>query len=74
MVSRISEYVRTPIVRWVAKRIFREEHDVCEGLQSNAPPMDGPPRQSALETRIGWFEQSYRELVAQGHDRLSAPP
>jgi phenylpropionate dioxygenase-like ring-hydroxylating dioxygenase large terminal subunit len=66
-------YVRAALVRYVVRRIFREDHKICEALQTNAPGVDRAPRQSALELRIGWFEQSYRQMIAQGSER-SAPP
>jgi hypothetical protein len=65
----VSAFVRTPIVRFFARRIFREDHDVCEGLQTNATAVDRAPRLSALEARIRWFELSYRQLIARGHGR-----
>jgi hypothetical protein len=62
----VVERVRTPIVGYVARRIFREDHGVCQGIQANAPSIDRAPLQSALESRIGWFEESYRTLLARG--------
>lgn len=62
----VSETVRAPIVRRIAMRIMREDHRVCEALQTNAAAIDRAPLQSNLEVRIGWLEQSYRTLVARG--------
>ncbi len=51
---------------YYARRVMREDNRICEGLQSVAHQIERPPYLAALEERVGWFEQSYRQLVAEG--------
>ena len=43
---------------------------VCERLQQAATHMQGLPRLGQLEERIEWFEESYRQLIAEGEARM----
>lgn len=67
---RLSDPVRNPLVLHYARRVMREDHRICEGVQAVAPQIRQPPFLSALEERIGWFEQSYRQLVAEGEEMV----
>ena len=44
------------------KKVMREDVVVCENLQKVLPGIAEPPMLGALETRIGWFEESLRAL------------
>jgi len=62
----LSEPVRRRLVLHYSRRVMREDNRICEGVQTVAHQIERPPYLSALEERIGWFEQSYRQLVAEG--------
>lgn len=66
----LSDPVRRRLVPHFARRVFREDSEICEGLQTVAHQIARPPYLAALEERIGWFEQSYRQLVAEGEVQL----
>lgn len=61
-----TEPVRKSLVARAVRQIFREDATVCERLQAAAHQIDKSPRLGALEERIGWFEESYRQLLADG--------
>lgn len=60
----LSDMVRGRLVMHYARQVMREDNQVCERLQEVAHQVGRPPYLAALEERIGWFEQSYQELVA----------
>jgi hypothetical protein len=60
-----TDLFRRPVVLYNTKRILREDALVIERLQAAAHTFDGAPKIGALEERIAWFEQSYRQLLAQ---------
>jgi len=64
----LSDPIRRPLVRHYARRVMREDNQICENLQQVAHQIERPPYLAALEERIGWFEQSYRKLVAEGEE------
>ena len=61
---RVSNPVRASIVRRYVEMVLREDNRVCERIQATAHQIDRPPLLGGLEERIGWFEESYRKLVA----------
>jgi len=65
-----SDPVRNRLVQFYASRVIREDNMICEGVQTVAHQIERPPYLADLEERIGWFEQSYRELVAGGEELL----
>lgn len=69
---RLSDPVRHRLVMHYARRVMREDNRICEGVQTVAHQIEKPPYLAALEERIGWFEQSYRQLIAEGEDILRA--
>lgn len=66
----LSDPIRKRLVLHYVRRVAREDNAACERLQEVAHQVDKAPFLSALEERIGWFEQSYRELIAAGEDVL----
>jgi hypothetical protein len=64
----LSDPVRRRVVRYYAHRIMREDNQTCERLQQVAHQIDKSPFLSTVEERVGWFEQSYRQLVADGEE------
>jgi len=46
------------------KRVVNEDAAVCERMQAVAHQIDRPPLLGAQEERIGWFEESLRELAS----------
>ncbi|MBV8406243.1 MAG: Rieske 2Fe-2S domain-containing protein [Alphaproteobacteria bacterium] len=67
---KLTDPVRKPIVRRLAQRILCEDNRVCERLQETARQMRSAPRLGRLEERIDWFENSYRQLIAEGEARM----
>jgi len=65
----ITQPLRTRIAARVVRRIFHQDIAVCERLQQVAPQVDRSPRLGALEERIAWFEESYRQLIAPPEGR-----
>jgi phenylpropionate dioxygenase-like ring-hydroxylating dioxygenase large terminal subunit len=63
---QLGEPFRRPLVSYYARRVMREDNRICEGVQTVAHQIERPPYLAALEERIGWFEQSYRRLIAEG--------
>lgn len=70
----LSDPVRNRLLPHYVRRVGREDNDACERLQQVAHQVDKAPFLSAIEERIGWFEQSYRQLVAEGQDVLAKSP
>lgn len=68
----LSDPIRKRLLLHYVRRVGREDNQACERLQQLAHQVDGAPFLSALEERLGWFEQSYRELVAAGSQLRSA--
>ncbi len=64
----VADTVRSSIVRRYVAMVLREDNLVCERLQAVAGQVGGPPLLGRLEERIGWFEESYRALMA-AHER-----
>jgi phenylpropionate dioxygenase-like ring-hydroxylating dioxygenase large terminal subunit len=69
----ITDVVRRPIVRHYVRRVFREDSAIVEHVQKAAHQMRSPPLLGALEERIGWFEDSYRQLLKL-HEVEQEPP
>ncbi|MGD9882107.1 MAG: aromatic ring-hydroxylating dioxygenase subunit alpha [Reyranella sp.] len=65
-VRAVSDLVRAPLVRHYIKTVMREDALVCERIQKGAGQISRPPLLGRLEERIGWFEESYRELMKAG--------
>lgn len=61
----LSDIVRNRLVVHYARKVMRQDNQVCERLQEVAHQVGGPPYLGALEERIGWFERSYSELVGK---------
>jgi hypothetical protein len=55
--------VRSLIVRHYVAAVLREDNLVCERIQGIAHQIRRGPMLGRLEERIGWFEESYRELL-----------
>ena len=53
-----------PFIHYFWSKLMREDHDVCERLQTNARQIDGAPILGKQEERIAWFEEAYAEAVA----------
>jgi phenylpropionate dioxygenase-like ring-hydroxylating dioxygenase large terminal subunit len=64
----LSDPVRNRLLLHYVRRIGREDNSACERLQEVAHQVDKFPFLSAVEERVGWFEQSYRQLVAEGEE------
>jgi phenylpropionate dioxygenase-like ring-hydroxylating dioxygenase large terminal subunit len=61
----LTDPFRRPAVARMVKRILREDAAACERLQQAAHQIDRAPLLGALEERVGWFEESYRRLLAE---------
>lgn len=66
-----SDPVRNRLVLRYSRRVIREDNTICEGVQAVAHQIERAPYLAALEERIGWFEQSCRQLVAEGESILA---
>jgi phenylpropionate dioxygenase-like ring-hydroxylating dioxygenase large terminal subunit len=64
----LTDPVRSSIVRRYVETVLREDNLVCERIQGNARQIGRPPLLGRLEERIGWFEDSYRKLMAARSD------
>jgi phenylpropionate dioxygenase-like ring-hydroxylating dioxygenase large terminal subunit len=60
----LSDSVRSSIIKRYVAMVVREDNLVCEGIQKVAHQIGRPPLLGRLEERIGWFEDSYRKLMA----------
>jgi phenylpropionate dioxygenase-like ring-hydroxylating dioxygenase large terminal subunit len=60
----LSDPVRSSIVRRYVEMVLREDNLVCERIQGIAHQIGRAPLLGRLEERIGWFEDSYRKLMA----------
>lgn len=60
----LTDPVRSSIVRRYVATVMREDGLVCERIQGIARQIGRPPLLGRLEERIGWFEESYRKLMA----------
>lgn len=60
----LTDPVRSSIVRRHVATVMREDGLVCERIQGVARQIGRPPLLGGLEERIGWFEESYRKLMA----------
>ena len=52
------------MIRRAVRTVFREDNEVCERIQKIAHQIDAAPKIGALEERIGWFEDSYRQIMS----------
>jgi phenylpropionate dioxygenase-like ring-hydroxylating dioxygenase large terminal subunit len=64
----LADSVRSSIVRHYVAMVLREDNLVCERIQGIAHQIGGAPLLGRLEERIGWFEESYRKLMAARED------
>ena len=64
----LSDPIRNRLLWHYVRRVGREDNSACERLQEVAHQVDRPPFLSAIEERVGWFEQSYRQLVTEGEE------
>lgn len=62
---RISMPISLPLTRRGMLRILAEDNAVCAHLQAHARPDHGPPRLGAMEERIGWHNEAYRQVLEQ---------
>jgi phenylpropionate dioxygenase-like ring-hydroxylating dioxygenase large terminal subunit len=60
----LGDPVRSSIVRRYVEMVLREDNRVCERIQAVAHQVGRPPLLGKLEERVGWFEESYRRLMA----------
>ncbi|MCW5733933.1 MAG: Rieske 2Fe-2S domain-containing protein [Enhydrobacter sp.] len=60
----LTDPVRSFIVRQYIAMVLREDNLVCERIQGVAHQIGRAPLLGRLEERIGWFEETYRELLA----------
>jgi len=67
----LSDPIRNRLLPHYVRRVGREDNGACERLQAVAHQVDKAPFLSAVEERVGWFEQSYRQLVAEGEELLT---
>jgi phenylpropionate dioxygenase-like ring-hydroxylating dioxygenase large terminal subunit len=65
---RVSDPVRAAIVRRYVEMVLREDNRVCERIQGIAHQIGRAPLLGRLEERIGWFDDSYRKLMAARED------
>jgi phenylpropionate dioxygenase-like ring-hydroxylating dioxygenase large terminal subunit len=64
--SLVRRLVDLFILRLTARyhqRVANEDRDACEHMQKRAHQFGSNPLLGRLETRIGWFEDSYRQLL-----------
>lgn len=66
---KLTDPIRNRLVAYYVRRIGHEDNRACERLQQVVHQVEQGPFLSALEERVGWFEQSYQHLVAEG-DRI----
>lgn len=69
----LSNPIRNRLLPRYVRRVGREDNEASERLQEVAHQVDKPPFLSAVEERVGWFEQAYRQLVAEGESILAGP-
>lgn len=62
----LTDPIRNRLLLHYVRRVGREDASACERLQEVAHQVDKSPFLSAVEERIGWFEQSYRQLIVEG--------
>jgi phenylpropionate dioxygenase-like ring-hydroxylating dioxygenase large terminal subunit len=65
----VTDPFRRRIYRYYFNRVVNEDASVCERLQTVAHQVDQVPMLGAREVRIGWFEESLRELAGQTRPR-----
>ena len=63
----VIDRIMAPIVAHFASKIMREDNAICAGLQANAQQIDGEQLLGRFETRIGWFEEAYSNLLTRSH-------
>jgi phenylpropionate dioxygenase-like ring-hydroxylating dioxygenase large terminal subunit len=60
----LTDPVRKRLIAYNVRKVFREDNKVCERAQTAAHQIHKAPLLGALEERVGWFNESYRELVS----------
>lgn len=60
----ITDPFRRRIYRHYFNRVVNEDASVCERIQTVAHQIDKVPMLGAREERVGWFEESIRELTS----------
>jgi len=58
--------IRARLFRHHLRALLGEDNLVCERIQQAAHQIGRAPLLGKLEERIGWFEESYRKLMAEG--------
>lgn len=64
LLDPITNPFRRMFVGMNARRILDEDASISEGLQTFSSGLSKAPRLGALEERIVWFEEAYRNLLA----------
>lgn len=64
---RLMRWYLTPVVTYFvrkkASKIFNQDHEVCEQIQSVSHQVSAPMRLGKQEERVAWFEQVYARFV-----------
>jgi len=50
-------------MRYFVDLVLSEDNAACEKLQAIAPQLSAAPMLGALEQRIAWFEEAYRDAT-----------
>ncbi len=80
MMRRIAAPFVPFVLPFYIRRIFKEDNDICEQIQTVAHQIKGTPILGRHEQRIAWFEETYAKLIAQGgrqkrpHRKRASPP
>jgi phenylpropionate dioxygenase-like ring-hydroxylating dioxygenase large terminal subunit len=62
----VTDIFRRRIYLHYFARVVAEDATVCEHIQEVAHQIDKPPLLGAQEERVGWFEESIRDLTSSG--------
>lgn len=62
----ITDFFRRRIYLYYFARVVGEDAAVCEHIQQVAHQIDKPPLLGLQEERVGWFEESIRDLSHPG--------
>jgi phenylpropionate dioxygenase-like ring-hydroxylating dioxygenase large terminal subunit len=66
-VRRLVRKVTAPFIKvffkYYMRKVTQEDIDICENIQQVAHQIDGQIQPSALEERLGWFEEVYAKYV-----------
>jgi len=75
--GRLYRWTTDPVRRYIVRdrvaRIMDQDKAVCERLQRSVSAVDRSPRLGALEERIAWFEESYRQLMVPPQEPTPTP-